>query len=176
MKLCADLAPLLAAALLAGCASSATRLDTSAQRINLDYAGRGDVTTVRAFVYGPRTVVQFLGTDLVWGVSVTDAEGRSVAFDRIGRYFRLSSRVQDFTVHYHLLSAAHFTAVLAAAGGPVRLVPARPPVAAAGTSAPIGAVSTVPANRSSAAEGAGVEQIDRRSDPLTTSRPAPDRE
>lgn len=85
----------IAGALLCGCAglppSTAPKTPVSA-----DYEAVGDATGVSVFVYGKRTVLEFLSRPL-W-LTIRDENGVAVPYEREGRYYRLSRRLERFTV------------------------------------------------------------------------------
>jgi len=84
--------------LLASCAHEAPM-----HRVSPDYLASGNLSGVRAFFYGPRTVVEFAHAPaFLWIapaiLSITDANGVDVGFEKEGRYYRLSRRLDHFTV------------------------------------------------------------------------------
>jgi len=59
------------------------------------YASAGDSSDVVAFVYGKRTVLEFASSPFF--LNVTDEKGRSVDFERDGRFVRLHRQLGAFT-------------------------------------------------------------------------------
>jgi outer membrane protein OmpA-like peptidoglycan-associated protein len=64
--------------------------------VSHDYEATGDAAGIRAFVYGQKTVIEFDSMP-VW-VSVQDANGVTVPGERLGRHYRLSRKLNDFSL------------------------------------------------------------------------------
>jgi outer membrane protein OmpA-like peptidoglycan-associated protein len=92
----ASLAALLAAsALVAGCVALPPG-DAPKSRVSPDYVASGDVSGVRAFIYGRRTVLEF-ETSPTW-LSIKDEHGIEVPYEREGRYYLTSRRLNKFSL------------------------------------------------------------------------------
>jgi outer membrane protein OmpA-like peptidoglycan-associated protein len=65
-------------------------------RVSADYEASGDVSGTRAFVYGKRTVLQFPSRPL--RLTIHDENGVVVPYEREGHYYRLSRKLERFTV------------------------------------------------------------------------------
>ena len=84
--------------LLASCAHEAPM-----HRVSPDYLASGNLSGVRAFLYGQRTVVEFAHAPaFLWIapaiLSIKDENGVDVGFEKEGRYYRLSRKLNHFTV------------------------------------------------------------------------------
>lgn len=128
-----SLAVLLAVgALVAGCVALPPA-DAPTSRVSPDYVASGDVSGVRAFLYGKRTVLEF-DTAPVW-LSIRDENGVDVPYEREGRYYRAARRLDKFSLWLGT-RALSFTAVpkvapvVAAASAPAPVVAASAPAAA----------------------------------------------
>jgi len=95
MKCTPLVAAMAAGAFLSACAGIPPS-DAPKTRVSADYEAAGDVSDVRAFVYGKRTVLEFPRRQL-W-VTVHDANGVTVPYEREGRFYRLSRKLDRFTV------------------------------------------------------------------------------
>jgi len=95
MKTARILLFMAATAFLAACAYVPPK-EEAARRVSPDYMATGAVNNVRAYVYGSRTLLEFEGSPLF--LSVRDETGASVDFERVGQYYRLSRRLDSFTV------------------------------------------------------------------------------
>lgn len=95
MRLTSLVAALLGGALFAGCAAPPPARPPWIQ-VSADYAAEGNATGVRAFVYGKRTILVFDRRPL--RLTVHDANGVPVAYEREGPYYRLARRLDRFTV------------------------------------------------------------------------------
>lgn len=84
-----------AAAAIVGCATHAPDAGL-AKRVSADYDAIGDTHGVKAFVYGKRTVLEFPAVP-AW-LSIRDANGVPVDFEKEGRYVRLTHRVDRFSI------------------------------------------------------------------------------
>lgn len=89
---------LVCGTLLASCAHEAPT-----QRVSPDYLASGNLSGVRAFLYGQRTVVEFAhAPDFLWIapaiLSIKDENGVDVGFEKEGRYYRLSRKLDHFTI------------------------------------------------------------------------------
>jgi outer membrane protein OmpA-like peptidoglycan-associated protein len=72
-------------------------LDKAAARpVSQDYAAGGPLHNATAYVYGDRTVFELNTAPM--GVFVKDETGADVAFERVGRYYRLDRVLANFTV------------------------------------------------------------------------------
>ncbi len=88
------------AVLLASCTALASCAylpaeEGSARRVSPDYAAAGSVDGVRASVYGNRTLLEFDRRPVI--LLVRDESGASVAYERLGRHYRLARRLDKFT-------------------------------------------------------------------------------
>jgi hypothetical protein len=95
MKCTPLVAAMAAGAFLSACAGIPPS-DAPKTRVSADYEAAGDVSDVRAFVYGKRTVLEFPRRQL-W-VTVHDANGVTVPYEREGRFYRLARKLDRFTV------------------------------------------------------------------------------
>ena len=68
----------------------------TARRVSPDYTATGAVNSARAYFYGKRTLLVFDGTPGF--LAVRDENGVSVDYERVGQYYRLSRRLDNFTV------------------------------------------------------------------------------
>lgn len=110
MKKLAIIASVCAAFGAAGCATP----DTSwPKRVSADYEAFGETYGMRAFIYGKRTVLEYPQQPAAW-ISIRDAEGVSVSYEREGKYIRLSRQLDRFSV-WSYSRAVTFTAVKATA-------------------------------------------------------------
>lgn len=123
------------ATLLMGCASVSP--DAPLKRVSPDYVGAGDTRGITPMVYGARTVLQF--DSLPAFVRVSDENGVTVPYERLGRYIRVSRRLDIFSVRFNL-SQARFE--LAAPRTPNLTVTSQTPAATTTATAP---VATLPA-------------------------------
>ncbi len=80
----------------------------AARRVSPDYTATGAVDSARAYFYGKRTLLEFDGTPGF--LSVRDENGVSVDYERVGQYYRLNRRLDNFTVWVNGRSVT-FTAV-----------------------------------------------------------------
>jgi outer membrane protein OmpA-like peptidoglycan-associated protein len=94
-------------ALVVGCATQAP-LGGPSKRVSADYEAIGETFGMKAFVYGKRTVLEYPNTT-AW-ISIRDAEGVPVPFEREGRYVRLSRQLDRFSV-WSYSKAVTFTAI-----------------------------------------------------------------
>jgi len=93
---CAPLAAAVAAgAFLCACAGTPPA-SAPKTRVSSDYEAVGDASGARAFVYGKRTVLEFTSRP-IW-LTIEDENGVAVPYEREGRYYRLASKVDRFTV------------------------------------------------------------------------------
>lgn len=95
----------------------------TARRVSPDYTATGAVNSARAYFYGKRTLLEFDGTPGF--LAVRDENGVSVDYERVGQYYRLSRRLDNFTVWVNG-RAVTFTAVKE----PAPVVTSAAPVAA----------------------------------------------
>jgi outer membrane protein OmpA-like peptidoglycan-associated protein len=70
--------------------------ETAKTRVSADYEATGDTSGMRAFIYGKRTVLEFPSRPL-W-LSIQDENGVAVPYERDGHYYRLSRKLDHFTV------------------------------------------------------------------------------
>ena len=68
----------------------------AARRVSPDYTATGAVDSARAYFYGKRTLLEFDGTPGF--LAVRDENGASVDYERVGQYYRLNRRLDNFTV------------------------------------------------------------------------------
>ena len=84
----------ITALLLVACSGPAPKPDAP-RLVSADYTAVGPLHTVRAYVYGDRTVVEF---DTEPGyVAIKDPTGIEVPFERMGKHFRLDRHLEQFT-------------------------------------------------------------------------------
>lgn len=93
-----------------------------ARRVSPDYTASGPVTDARAYVYGIHTVLEFDSAPSF--LIVKDVSGTTVDYERVGRLYRLSRRLDNFTVWVNGRSAT-FSAVTTTRvfSGPIRPMP-----------------------------------------------------
>ena len=112
---------LVGSACLGACAGLPSG-DLPATRVSSDYMSTAPGGRVRAFVYGKRTVLVVPGGS-IW-LTVRDADGAAVGYEREGDYYRLSRRLDTFTVWVNLRQVVFAAAPL---GAPApALIPAAP--------------------------------------------------
>jgi len=70
---------------------------TSIRRVSPDYTATGGLEDARAYVYGNVTVLE-IGSSSHFSVSIRDETGATVAYEKMGRYYRLTRIVDNFTV------------------------------------------------------------------------------
>lgn len=70
--------------------------DTPSRRLSPDYTAIGAPENMRAYVYGDRTVLEFENDPMF--LSVSDKNGAAVEVERVGRYYRLNQKLDQFTV------------------------------------------------------------------------------
>lgn len=92
--------------------------------VSPDYEAAGAFAGMRAFVYGKHTVIEFSSQPL-W-VTIQDENGVAVPYEREGRYYRLSRKVDNFTVWANARSIA-FSAIPHAAPAATAMSPAATP-------------------------------------------------
>lgn len=85
-----------AAGLFSACAYVPPKED-AARRVSPDYMATGGIEDARAYVYGSVTLLEF-GNSAPSFVTVRDASGESVEYERVGRYYRLARVLDNFTV------------------------------------------------------------------------------
>jgi len=137
-----------ATAFLVACAYVPPK-EEAARRVSPDYMATGAVNDVRAYIYGSRTILEFEGSPLF--LSVRDENGASVDFERVGQYYRLSRRLDRFTVWLNGRSVTFSPAM----NTRVFSTPARAPAMAAPVTAhpetvKLAAVRPVPASQADA--------------------------
>lgn len=88
------IAVLVAGTLLTACAYLPPA-DTPARRVSQDYTATGGTSDARAFLYGQHTVLEFNSAPI--HLLVKDESGASIEYEREGRYFRLSRKLDNFT-------------------------------------------------------------------------------
>ena len=81
-------------AVLSGCAYL-HRSDASMRLVSPSYMASGPDRSARAFVYGHRTILMFDHPPTF--LAVKDDQGRPVAFERVGKHYRLERQLQSFT-------------------------------------------------------------------------------
>ena len=69
--------------------------DGVVHRVSQDYTATGAVEGTRAYIYGNRTVLEFDKSPAF--LSVKDEKGNAVDYERVGRYYRLTRRLDTFT-------------------------------------------------------------------------------
>lgn len=94
MKAASAALVLACGAILSGCAYL-QKSDASMRLVSASYMASGSDLSARAFVYGNRTILVFDRSPTF--LLVKDEQGRSVAFERVGRHYRLSRQLQSFT-------------------------------------------------------------------------------
>lgn len=114
------------------------------RRVSPDYTATGAVEDARAYVYGARTVLEFDGSAPF--LIVKDISGTSVEYERVGRLYRLNSRLDNFTVWVNgrsvTFSAATTTRVFSA--------PAPSPVVAKPEPVKLASIAPEPVNQGDA--------------------------
>ena len=85
-----------AAGLFSACAYVPPKED-AARRVSPDYMATGGVEDARAYVYGSVTLLEF-GNSAPPFVTMRDASGEAVEYERVGRYYRLTRVLDNFTV------------------------------------------------------------------------------
>ena len=68
----------------------------AARRVSPDYTATSTATDARAYLYGNRTLLAFDAAPAF--LAVRDETGASVDYERVGRYYRLSRALNNFTV------------------------------------------------------------------------------
>lgn len=86
---------ILAAGMILGGCAYLPSADAPIRRVSPDYIARGEVTDARAYLYGKHTVLEFEHAPAF--LSVKDPNGASVDVERVGRYYRLARRLDQFT-------------------------------------------------------------------------------
>ncbi len=120
---------LAVSALFAGCVALPPG-DAPTSRVSPDYVASGDVSGVRAFLYGKRTVLEF-DTAPVW-LSIRDENGVEVPYEREGRYYRAARRLEKFSLWLNTRALSFSVVpkvapVVAAASAPALPAPAVEP-------------------------------------------------
>lgn len=70
--------------------------ETDSRRLSADYTAIGAPENMRAYVYGGRTVIEFEKDPSF--LSISDKNGASVSFERVGRFYRMNQHLESFTV------------------------------------------------------------------------------
>jgi len=83
--------------LCAACANVPPQQTSASRRVSPDYTATGTLQEARAYVYGNVTLLEF-GSSSPFSVTIRDANGTSLAYEKIGRHYRLARIVDDFTV------------------------------------------------------------------------------
>ena len=66
-----------------------------ARRVSPDYRATGHTEYARAFIYGGQTVLDLSdGPALIW---IKDEQGKTVDYERMGRYYRVNGQLEKFT-------------------------------------------------------------------------------
>ncbi len=91
----AHIAILLASTAFVSACALTTPNEGVSRRVSADYTAKGAAEGTRAYVYGNRTVLEFDGASAF--LSVKDETGASVDYEREGRYYRLTRRLDNFT-------------------------------------------------------------------------------
>lgn len=81
-------------AVLSGCAYL-HRPDASMRLVSPTYMASGPDQSAKAFIYGHRTILVFDHAPTF--LTVKDDQGRSVAFERVGKHYRLARQLRSFT-------------------------------------------------------------------------------
>lgn len=104
-------------------------LTPSKASVSADYDVVGDVSGMRAFIYGKRTVLEFPRHPL--RLTIQDENGVAVSYEREGHYYRLSRKLDHFTVwaNTRVLSFSPATAQKITLADEVSLPPNPPPPA-----------------------------------------------
>lgn len=100
---------------LAACANHPKEA-SSFESASPTYSASGCTVGASAYIYGGRTLLKFEREP--YFVSVTDAAGDDVAFEKIGHYYRLEKNLHAFTVRTNLIHITHFTFARAKPAGP----------------------------------------------------------
>ncbi|MEP6606750.1 MAG: OmpA family protein [Nitrosospira sp.] len=87
---------LICSVVLGGCAYVPLNEDQgAARRVSPDYRATGHTEYARAFIYGGQTVLDLSdGPALLW---IKDEQGKTVDYERIGRYYRVNGQLENFT-------------------------------------------------------------------------------
>jgi len=100
------LALVIASSTLLGACSTFSPQSGPTYKVGPDYTATGSTTGVRAYVYGDRTLLEYTPAPLF--ISITDATGSPVYYEKEGKYYRLDRTVRDFTVRANLFKATVF--------------------------------------------------------------------
>lgn len=100
------LALVIASSMLLGACSTFSPQSGPSYQVGPDYTATGSTTGVRAYVYGDRTLLEYAHDPLF--ISITDATGNKVYYEKEGKYYRLDRTVRDFTVRANLFKATVF--------------------------------------------------------------------
>lgn len=106
----ARIALLLSSSALFSACTYVPSLQGSPRVVSPDYTATGQVRDARAYVYGDRTVLEFDADPFF--LSVRDSNGVSVAFEKLGRYYRLARRLDTFTAQANGQSVTFSAAVV----------------------------------------------------------------
>lgn len=107
MKYARLTAALAVSAVLSACAYIPSQ-EGEPQRVSPDYTATG-TADVRAYAQGKNTVLEFDGAPMF--VSIRDENGETVDYEKIGKYFRINRRLDNFTVWVNGRSTT-FTAIM----------------------------------------------------------------
>ena len=116
----------MASSVLLGACSTFTPHSGPTSRVGPDYTATGSTTGVRAYVYGDRTLLEYERDP--YFISISDATGQSVSYEKEGKYYRLDRTVRDFTVRADLLKATVFHLAKPKSPKPVPVVAKPAPV------------------------------------------------
>ena len=92
----ARIAILLASSIVFASCAYVPPHDGVARRVSPDYTTTGDNTNTRAYLYGNHTVLEFEGSPVF--LSIKDEAGATVEYEKVGPYYRLNRRLDNFTV------------------------------------------------------------------------------
>lgn len=93
-------AVILASVALLGACSTVTPLDVQTRLVSPHYTATGPISSIRAWVYGDRTILDF-GNDPI-SITVKDETGATVPYEKIGHFYRLARKLNEFSVRANL--------------------------------------------------------------------------
>lgn len=123
-----------ASCILLGACSTFSPQSGPAYRVGPNHTATGNTTGVRAYVYGDRTLLEYDSDP--YSLSVTDAAGSPITYEKEGKYYRLDRTVRDFTARADLFKATAFHLVEAPAPKVLPVVAKAPPAPVAFFTAP----------------------------------------
>ena len=127
-----------ASTMLASC-STLNPSEDPTYRVGPQYVATGSVSGVTAYIYGGRTLLRYNSAPVT--LSIRDAAGRKVGFEREGQYYRLDRQLSDFTVRANLVKSTNFHFRPVEQPAPAKPMPA--PIAS--PAAPVPPVMVAPA-------------------------------